>query len=173
MIGLSSKKVKIVEYTSDWKKEYNQEKEILCDLLKSVIVEIEHVGSTTIPNCAAKPVIDIAIGVKSKNDFEIVKSILLKAGYYHSEKAGAEDRMFFSKGEEDNRTHNIHVDIYKGISWNYHVNFRDYMIENPDEIVVYSQLKKQLQKKYENNRKEYTKSKDEYIKMVLCKYNEL
>ena len=53
------------------------------------------------------------------------------------------------------------------------MNFRDYMIENPDEIVVYSQLKKQLQKKYENNRKEYTKSKDEYIKMVLCKYNEL
>ena len=143
----------------------------MCDLLRPVIVDIEHVGSTSIPGCYAKPIIDIAIGVRDKYDMEKVKSLLLLAGYYHNENAGAEDRLFFAKGEAENRTHNIHVEIYGGISWRYHMDFRRILTNNPTEVKTYSDLKRELQRKFENNRTEYTKSKDNYIKDVLNRYS--
>ena len=66
MIGLDKNSVKVVPYDATWKDEFEKEKVILKNLLKDFDVRIEHVGSTSIPGLSAKPIIDIALGVKEE-----------------------------------------------------------------------------------------------------------
>jgi GrpB-like predicted nucleotidyltransferase (UPF0157 family) len=65
MLGLKHQTVRIEKYNPEWKKEYDKEKMILETALKDYMVDIQHVGSTSIAGCSAKPIIDIAIGVES------------------------------------------------------------------------------------------------------------
>lgn len=49
---------------------------ILSDIFQDVALTIEHIGSTSVEGLSAKPIIDIAVGVKNLSDFEKVKQIL-------------------------------------------------------------------------------------------------
>ena len=57
--------VELVDYNENWVKEYEEEEKLLKDVLKDKIIEIHHIGSTSIPGLKAKPVIDILIVIDS------------------------------------------------------------------------------------------------------------
>lgn len=74
-------------YNSQWPNLFKAEKELLLNLIGQYIVKIEHIGSTAIPNIAAKPVIDIMIGVNQLNDID--SSVIIKlanVGYEYIKK---------------------------------------------------------------------------------------
>ena len=167
VLGLSNKKVTLVEHSEEWKIDFEKEAKKLQCLLGELAIDIQHVGSTSIPGMIAKPIIDIAIAVEKVQSFAKVKHILCTEGYFWIESAGSKDRLFFAKGEEANRTHNIHVELYGGESWRYHIEFRDFLIAHAEYALEYCNLKKKLAQKYKDERLKYTESKDKYIKNVL------
>lgn len=169
MIGLSNKKVLLVEHSDDWMHYYEVEAHKLKKLLKGCYVSIQHIGSTSILNLWAKPIIDIAIGVSSEKMMVKVKNLLILHGYNYCKNSGDIDRLFFAKGGAENRTHNIHVDIFEGRSWHNHIDFRDFMNNNPEYVKLYSELKKNLAIKYKDDRIKYTEAKDDFIQGVLKK----
>ena len=59
-------KVKLVKYDPEWKSSFEIEKKTLIHVLDSKKVKIEHIGSTSIPEIWAKPIIDIMISVKKR-----------------------------------------------------------------------------------------------------------
>ena len=63
MLGLSSDHVSLSPYTADWPRIYLEEQARLQDCIGAYVLDIQHVGSTSIPGIAAKPILDIAIGV--------------------------------------------------------------------------------------------------------------
>ena len=67
-IGLNKNEVRILPYNQNWKKLYKQEEELLSCALEKIALEIQHIGSTSIPGAMAKPIIDIAVGVKNLDD---------------------------------------------------------------------------------------------------------
>lgn len=169
MIGLGNKEVALVEYTEEWNKLFLLEKENLSHLLKGYYREIQHVGSTSIPDMPSKPIIDIAVGIDSMESILTIKEILIKNEYFYCENAGDYDRIFFAKGSEDKRTHNIHVELINGYSWNNHIVFRNILLSCPDEAAQYKMLKNTLANKFYNNRKAYTEAKNDFIQSVLKK----
>ena len=66
-MGLRVGTVKIEKYNPNWKNMFNEEKEILNKLFGDLAIKIEHIGSTSIENLSAKPIIDILVSVKSLN----------------------------------------------------------------------------------------------------------
>ena len=72
-MGLKVGVVKLEEYNPKWKDMYLEEKENLKGMFGNVALAIEHIGSTSVEGLSAKPIIDIAIGVKSLSDFDKVK----------------------------------------------------------------------------------------------------
>jgi GrpB-like predicted nucleotidyltransferase (UPF0157 family) len=58
-------KIHIEEYKPEWVRQYEYEKEQLCNALGDTILGIEHIGSRSIPGIWAKPIVDIMIGIKS------------------------------------------------------------------------------------------------------------
>ena len=54
-----NEKIHIDEHNPEWVRQYEYEKEQLCNALGDAVLGIEHIGSTSIPGIWAKPIVDI------------------------------------------------------------------------------------------------------------------
>lgn len=166
-LGLISGTVTIEEYNPEWRAEYLKEEALLKKQLKNYEVDIQHVGSTSIVGCCAKPIIDIAIGVESLKYGEQLIPEICDIGYIYDGDGLIPGRHFFKKKDGELSTHYIHVEPINGKLWNNHILFRDYLNKHPQVIIEYSNLKKCLEKDYFDNRDNYAKGKNPFIETVL------
>ena len=167
-IGLKRGTVKLVPHDPEWDKIFRAEKVKLLEVLGEMAVDIQHVGSTAIPTIPAKPIIDIAVLVKSLDETKMCTEKIEAVGYQKKQENRPE-RLFFTKGPEENRIVYLHVgdestDYIKDM-----ILFRDYLIQNPAEAQRYSNLKKELAEKFADNREPYTAAKGKLIQEVLRK----
>ena len=169
VIGLQRKKVKLLPYNPAWKKLYKKEEKFLRSVIGKQVLDIQHVGSTSIPGVKAKPIIDIAIGVKNLKSGKKCIKPLEKLGYEHKGGAGIKGRHFFAKGSEKNRTHYVHIVKLNGRFWKNCILFRDYLQKHKRTIKKYNELKEKLAKKYKDNRKKYTAQKHSFIQGIIKK----
>lgn len=166
-MGLDRTKVLLETHNNMWAYIFRSEKEVLTNILGNAIVDIQHVGSTSIPELKAKPIIDIALLLDSKNYPQNLIDILESEGYHYRANSGSDERMFFAKGSESNRTHYLHVHRYEGKEWIDQIYFRDYLIGHKDKRKEYEKIKEQLAEKYPDDRFKYTAGKDSFIKSIL------
>lgn len=169
-------RINIIPYNSDWpqlaKAEINKIREILP---ASKIIDIQHVGSTAIPDLAAKPIIDIQIATTSLDDMKLIAVPLLqKLGYEYWDANPDHERLFFAKGRPpfgEKRTHHLHIVEPSSHHWRDKIAFRDYLIEHPEVIKKYEELKKKLAREHSEDRECYTEAKTAFIKAILEKAN--
>jgi GrpB-like predicted nucleotidyltransferase (UPF0157 family) len=164
--------VVVVEYTPQWKMLFEQESALLRNVLdRDLVTRIEHFGSTAVPGLAAKPIIDLLVGVCSLARAKNVAILQLKSlGYAYWFDNPDPYRMFFVKGLPPNspRTHHIHMVAPDSILWE-RLAFRDYLCNHPDEAARYAQLKYYLAQSYLSDREAYTTGKKAYIESVMQK----
>ena len=104
--------VEIVPYDPNWPDIYGLEANEIRRVVASEFQPvIEHFGSTAIPGLSAKPIIDIMLGVKSREFWPMLITPLKGIGYDYWEENPNKDRMFFVKGlpPKVHRTHHVHV----------------------------------------------------------------
>ena len=73
--------VVVVPYDEAWPALFEEERDRIERAIGPWVEGIEHVGSTAVPGLAAKPVIDIMVGVKSLDDTPILVERLEAMGY--------------------------------------------------------------------------------------------
>lgn len=159
--------VELEDYNTDWNEEYKKEETLLKEVLKDRIIEIHHIGSTSIKGLKAKPVIDIIIVIKSLSDIGEIEELLKDYDYSNRGQQGVSDRYFFAKGSEDARTHYIHFTEPNSDTYFNQVYFKRYLLEHPEYIQKYCDLKQDLASKYPDDRPKYTQGKNEFIKSVM------
>ena len=140
-------------------------------LLKNIDmdIEIEHVGSTAIPNMYGKNILDILIGVNNQTEFEKVKQSLIKINFVPSEKSKTENYQFFSSTEKETHDGDIHIHLVIKNTERYDefIVLRDYLLNNKKEAKDYSNLKKELFKSGITDRKEYKNKKAIYVSSLI------
>lgn len=161
--------VELENYNEKWKEEYLKEEELLKEVLKEKIIEIHHVGSTSIEGLMAKPVIDIMIAIKSFDEIEEIEQILKNYDYENRGHQGVESRYFFAKGPAESRTHYVHFVLPNNSTYYDLIYFKKYLIEHPEEKEKYCTLKKELAEKYADERPKYTKGKNNFITEIIRK----
>lgn len=167
--------IDIMPYNSEWPRLFEQEKShLLTCLPKELIRRIEHFGSTSIPNLAAKPIIDILVEVTSQEETKKVIAPILEAqGYdYFFRPTWGDDippfyAWFIKRDSKGNRTHHLHMVEHDFEHWD-RLLFRDYLIEHPDLAREYQDLKIHLLKMYQYDRIAYAKGKTEFIEKVTA-----
>ena len=159
--------VKLESNYEKWHDEYIHEATFLKEKLKDYILEIEHVGWTSIKGLIAKPIIDILIVINSFNDIPKIENILKEYGYLNHGPQGVADREFFTKGSEEARTHHIHFTTPKSDTYYDLKYFKRYLIEHPKYIEEYNSLKQKLASIYANDRPKYTAGKHEFISNII------
>lgn len=121
------------EYKIIWSIDFEKIKKVLNESLYNYTLDIQHVGSTSVPNLAAKSIIDIDLIYHSTDDFEKLKIGLEKLGYYHNGNQGIEGREVFKRngksenGILDNITHHLYVCKHDSVELQRHLLFRDYL----------------------------------------------
>jgi len=158
--------ISIVLYNPEWSNLFKNEAEFLCSKLpESLIIRIEHFGSTAVVGLAAKPVIDILVEVSSLEETrKQIVPILEAEGYDYFWRTDASPAYawFIKRDAEGKRTHHIHMVEADSKLWE-RLYFRDYLREFPNESERYSELKQSLSEKYPNDRIAYTEGKAEFI----------
>jgi len=167
MIGLEKGKVLLSEYDINWPLEFENEKKSIQNTLTENEIRIEHIGSTSVENLCAKPIIDILIGINHFDEGYKFASLLEATGYAYKGENGIPGRHFFVKGNP--RTHHLHMVEMNSVFFRDHLLFRDYLRENPEEKEQYAELKKSMAVKYVDDREKYTDSKAEFIQNILQK----
>jgi GrpB-like predicted nucleotidyltransferase (UPF0157 family) len=172
MIGLKRGTVKLVKHSPKWQQSFQCEQEKLCRIFGEDALEVQHVGSTAIPGILAKPIIDIALIVASFQKAKRYEKKLKEIGYEIKENDMREERLFFTKGPENKRTHYLHIgEVGSGYAEDM-ILFRDYLCSHKDAAKEYDELKENLAKKYRNDRETYTAKKADLIESILKKSKE-
>ncbi len=161
--------VEVIEYTPLWIDIFNNEKSLLRRALGDIALDIQHVGSTSISGLAAKPIIDIIIGVKNIELFSTQVMLNLEnVDYVFRGDAGVPGRIFFRKGFPRAKYH-LSIATLNGDYWRNQIVFRDYLRSHPDDAIEYQNLKVKLAYEYSNDRVKYTKLKEPFIRKILDK----
>lgn len=176
MIGLESGTVRLCEHEKAWEDEAKRTIDELWGILGKVADDIAHVGSTSIKAIKAKPIIDIAVAVKSFDDVLALESRLLEKGYYYRPKTDMGDQLLFACGSRYNgtgrlQTHFIHVVKTGSMDWINYINFRDYLNANIDVAREYEALKVRLaaEAPLDSGREKYLAGKHDFIRYTLRK----
>ena len=161
--------VAIEAYDPQWPQKFAVEAPLIRQAMGEVVVDVQHIGSTSVPGLAAKPVIDILVGVSGPLEMSAAQIEAMAAiGYEYRGDAGVEGRLFLRKGGAS-RSHHCHVVRYGDQVWRGHLLFRDYLRAHPTDREAYAALKQELALQYSaaEQRAVYTESKAPFIQGVL------
>jgi GrpB-like predicted nucleotidyltransferase (UPF0157 family) len=161
--------VVIVSYNPEWRPEFEQERARLAETFVSTNAVIEHIGSTAVPGLAAKPVIDIMVGVAALSEAEARIDSLRAHGYEYvaAYEEQLPQRRYFRKPLAEPRTHHLHCVIRGSSFWRDQLTFRDYLREHPKAAQAYETLKQDLASLYAADREAYSEGKSEFIASIL------
>ena len=165
MVNLEGGRVVLLEYDPRWPLQFEEEKARILAAIRPAVVAIEHVGSTAVPGLAAKPIIDILIGVSGLDDDRACIASLAAIGFEYVAEYEQElpERRYFRKGPALARTHHLHMVEFGGPFWRRHLAFRDYLRAHPEEAQRYAALKRELAARFGVDREGYTNAKAAFV----------
>lgn len=152
---------------------FEREKQILESVLGD-FGRVEHIGSTSVVGLAAKPIIDIVVGLR---DFsladELVPSVQkLDYKYVPEYENVMPDRRYFKRVAAGTSTHHVHMVEIGGASWERYLLFRDFLRANSDAADEYAELKRNLAAVEWRDKNDYTVAKTIFIKNIEDKARE-
>lgn len=160
-----SENVIIVEYQDSWKHSFQSEAQAIFHLLGEYCIGIHHVGSTSVPGMAAKPIIDMMIEFSPfPPDSEII-SRLSSLDYECMGECGVPGRCWFRKGEP--RCFHLHAVAESSKILHDALRFRDYLIAHPEARHEYATIKRQAAFGQDIDSTPYNRAKQPFIQQCL------
>ena len=159
----SKRKIEVVDYDSNWPAIFEWERDLLNRTLGNVVEAIHHMGSTSIPGLAAKPIVDILVEVKSLEGLDALNKKMVAIDYQPKGEFGIPGRRYYQKGA-NRRTHHLHAFASEDPNIFRHLAFRDYIMANPGIAAEYAELKKAVAKTCDDDIERYCQGKDAFLK---------
>ena len=167
--------ITVLNYDPEWPLKYERERKAIAEILDGNGISIYHIGSTSVPGLAAKPIIDMMAVVRSLEKVDDARGKFSELGYEYLGEFGIAGRRYFRKGG-DERTHQIH--IFQADDWNNigrHLAFRDYMRTHEKERAEYAEIKTALAQRFPYDIDGYCDGKDAFVremeKRALLEYD--
>ena len=161
------RRIEVVPHDPKWQNLFEAEAQKVTVALSKNVVSIHHIGSTSIPNIYAKPIIDLLVEVKKIGLVDEQTAPMELLGYEAMGEFGIAGRRYFRKDNQASvRTHHVHVFTAASDEVKRHLAFRDYMIAHPEGAQEYSELKRKLARQHPTNIDRYMDGKDGFIKAI-------
>lgn len=163
--GLCAGELRLVHVGPEWAARFSSESGRLSAALGTAALDIQHVGSTAVPGILAKPILDIAIAIRSYAGGHALVTRLEALAYEYRGENGIPRRHYFVLGAP-RRTHHVHVLEYDSAQWRRHLAFRDWLLASPAGAARYSELKEHCRVQASGRREEYQRLKTSFIEAV-------
>ena len=158
--------VVVVDYDPRWPRQFEELRASVWPAVSDLALGIEHVGSTSVPGLAAKPILDVTIVLPSRHEVADAIRRLATLGSRHRGNLGIDDREAFD--QPDGRpAHNLYVCPQATIGIVNQLAVRDYLRAHPDVAAAYGVLKKRLATQFPHDIDNYVFGKTDFILDVL------
>lgn len=155
----------VVPYDPAWPGMFEAERTAILSALADLDPEIEHIGSTSVPGLAAKPKIDILVGLRGWGDLEAAVDLLSRIGYEHEPQLAVPRHLSMKRGRPT--THRVHLVERRGGLWDDYLSFRDALRTDRRLRVRYGQLKQALALHHRDDHHAYMTGKASFIEGVI------
>jgi GrpB-like predicted nucleotidyltransferase (UPF0157 family) len=180
--------VLIAQYDPRWPAMFEAERSRILAACEGVADVVHHIGSTSVPGLAAKPVIDILIGVHDPALLDVSAEVpadprideaiepagnkghvrfvqaFVRLGYTYRGENTLPGRLYLKRAGW-----HLHVTQIGSPFWVTHLAFRDWLREHPDDARAYATLKRSLAQRHGSDRIGYTEAKADFIQGILRK----
>jgi GrpB-like predicted nucleotidyltransferase (UPF0157 family) len=161
----------VSDYDPRWPERFEDLRRQLAPHVADLAVSIEHVGSTAVPGCAAKPIIDLDIVVSEKGVMPELISRLTGQGYRHEGDLGIRGREAFQSPAAAPE-HHLYGVVAGSDPHLDHVLLRDYLRQRPDQVQRYSAVKVALAQQFpadSEGRSAYSAAKSALVEELVAK----
>jgi GrpB-like predicted nucleotidyltransferase (UPF0157 family) len=158
--------VHVVEYDDNWPPRFRALEAGLRSLLAPQVVRVEHIGSTSVPGLAAKPVLDIDVVVRTAADLQPSIRQLEKAGYLHEGDLSVpgSEALRWPPGSE---RHHLYLLVEESRELRRHLALREALRADGALRDEYAALKRALAQQFHHDRRAYTSGKSDFIEATL------
>jgi GrpB-like predicted nucleotidyltransferase (UPF0157 family) len=169
--------IAILPYRAEWPAEFRTLAATVREVLGSLAVRIDHIGSTSVPQLAAKDIIDIQVTAATLD--RSIEERLTRAGYQWLEHIDHDHRppgspeneeewkKWFFKGPANERPANLHVRLAGRANQRYPLLFRDYLRTHEAAAGAYAQVKIALSRYHPNDANAYYDIKDPVCDIIM------
>ncbi len=161
--GIRNPEVRVEDHQAVWHERFER----LRELVKPLGLPLEHVGSTSVPGLAAKPVIDADLILDDWSRLDELKKSLKKLGFYHVGDYGLEGREMFTQTLRLDFPHNFYLCRLGCEALENHLKLRNYLCAHPEAVTRYGALKKSLAEEFPDDVDQYCAAKSELIAEFL------
>jgi GrpB-like predicted nucleotidyltransferase (UPF0157 family) len=159
--------IQLIEYNAEWPALFIREAERVRATLGPRVLMLEHVGSTSVPGLAAKPVIDMILAVADSADEPAYVPAMETAGYVLRirEPEWHQHRLF--KGPDTNI--NLHVYSLGCPEIDKMLMFRDWLRSNDADRELYERTKRELAKQTWKYVQNYADAKTAVVEEIIAR----
>ncbi len=160
-------------YNPKWAEGFEKRAEKLKTIFGDEAIDIQHVGSTSIPGIVAKPQIDILVVVKELSHVQSFSSALESAGFaYMGANYIPTEEYFVEDTPDGKRLASIHILEQGNPKINSYINFRDYLRVNEEDRALYVATKTALYQQHGDSYANYDAGKKEVLEAIKSRANQ-
>lgn len=160
--------MRLEEIDNSWAVIFAREADRIRSGLGSLVVQVEHVGSTAVPGILGKPILDIGMLVRGVDDFEAISPLLQDLGYRDRGQNGPDVlRRYFSLDKAGERVVQLHVWTTDAPAWDETMAFRDLLRCRADLRKAYGEEKLRAAKATGWMKNAYSLEKAAFVERVL------
>ena len=161
-------RIVVVEPDPEWPKQFQEIATYLSPFVADSIVRIEHVGSTSVPGLAAKPIIDIDVVVASVERVPVVLGLIESAGYRWVGDLTVKGREAFEPLDVSRFVdHHLYLVVENNRAHSDHWLLRDALIGDPLLVERYAAIKRESVLRARDDIERYVALKAGFIAQVL------
>lgn len=158
--------IEIVEYDRAWPERFEAEAARLRDEIGERVSRIEHVGSTSVPGLAAKPIVDICPMVPDMETAHECSERLRAMGYTLNAVREEKQWIAHERVDETGQQFNVHVRADPERIERY-LRFRDFLRDHPDARDEYARIKRAAAAAHPHDVSAYTDEKTDFVESIL------
>lgn len=165
--GRERRPIVIAPYDPAWPERFERERTTLADALGTTAVTIDHIGSTSVPGLAAKPIVDVLVTVADVDDEDAYLPPLEDAGYVLRVREPGH-RMFRTPPLD------VHVHVWSADDPEVrrYLLFRDRLRTDADDRARYEDLKRRLAEREWDDMNDYAQAKSDLVEEILARADE-
>ena len=167
-LGLTYGQVRLVSGDPSWPEAFQRLAAELRAALGELAVAVEHVGSTAVSGLAAKPILDIAIGLAPGiNPIGVITPLQPLGARFRGDKGDEGGLLLVLEDRPAHRVAHLHVVGYGDAQWRRYLALRDRLRADQAVRSAYAQLKGDLAAQFSGDHRAYTAAKAAFIQQLL------
>ncbi len=168
-LGLDYGTVRLARTSDAWLRAGSELRDHVARLVRPPAIAVEQIGSSSVVGLAAKPIVDLAVGLSDDLDLAAVRHALEGDTWTYRGDAGRQGgHVFVLESRPWHRVAHLHAVQYGGAQWNDYLRFRDLLRRSDAARDRYEGVKLRLAAQHVDDRKAYTDGKTAVVTELLA-----